>query len=103
MRVAGQARVDFGEERVRVALAPRAKRPTAFNLATPITVDGRFDDFGVGVSAADLLGTVVRLATGIVEVPVRYLTGDVLPEDGTADCRAALARPAATPEDAPAS
>jgi uncharacterized protein involved in outer membrane biogenesis len=92
MRVAGEATVDFHEERVRMRLRPRAKRPQFFSLATPVIVDGSFDDFGVGVKPGDLLGTAVRLVTSVIEVPARYLLGDVLPRDGTADCLAALER-----------
>ena len=92
MRVSGDATVDFHEQRIRMNLTPRAKRPQFFSLATPVTVDGSFDDFSVGVKPLALVGTVFRLATSVVEVPGRYLLGDVLRVDGTADCREALER-----------
>jgi len=103
MRVDGEARVDFDQRRVELVLSPRAKRPKLFSLATPVSVGGSFDDFGVGVKATDLVGTVIGLATGVVEVPARYLLRDIQPEDGTADCRAALSRMAedASPAKAP--
>jgi len=92
MRVSGEATADFREQRVHARLKPKAKRPQFFSLATPITVDGTFKDFGVGVKPRSLLGTVVRLAASPIEVPIRYIAGDVLPADGTADCSAALER-----------
>jgi uncharacterized protein involved in outer membrane biogenesis len=92
MRVSGEATVDFHEQRIRARLKPRAKRPQFFSLATPVRVNGSFDDFGVRLRPGVLLGTVIRLAASPVEVPVRHLIRDTLPEDGTPDCRAALER-----------
>jgi hypothetical protein len=92
MRVSGQATVDFRKQRVRARLKPKAKRPQFFSLATPVRVNGSFEDFGVRLKPRALVGTVIRLAASPVEVPVRHLIRDILPEDGTPDCLAALER-----------
>ena len=86
MRVRGTMEVDFREEQVTMQLAPRAKRPQFFSLATPVGVSGSFEDFSIGVSAADLLATVVRLASSAVVVPIERVVRRPLPEDGSEDC-----------------
>jgi uncharacterized protein involved in outer membrane biogenesis len=91
MRISGDVTVDFHEQRIQMSLRPRAKRPEFFSLATPVTVDGSFDDFGLGVKPLALVGNVFRL-TPNAEMPGRYPVGDLPPLDGSAECREMLER-----------
>ncbi|MEE9158516.1 MAG: AsmA family protein [Gammaproteobacteria bacterium] len=92
--VNGEGKVNFQTEEVDVLLVPNAKTPQFFSLATPLVIEGTFSDFGVGVSAADVFGTVVRFVTSAVVVPIKRLTEGSLPEDGEAACKAAMQREA---------
>jgi hypothetical protein len=91
MQIAGDAMVDFHEQRIQMSLRPRPKRAEFFSLATPVTVDGSFDDFGLGVKPLALVGTVFRLSSN-AEVPGRYPVRDLPPLDGSAECREMLER-----------
>jgi hypothetical protein len=92
MTVGGVATIDFRERHISMQLAPRAKRPELFALATPVRVEGSFDDFGIGVGAADVLGTVVSFVTSIVHVPIRLIFQTRTHEDDMAECLAAIDR-----------
>jgi hypothetical protein len=70
LTVNGKAKIDFKQETIRIDLAPTAKRPEFFSAATPIRVEGDFDDFGIGVAPEDVLGTLIRFVTSIVHVPI---------------------------------
>jgi uncharacterized protein involved in outer membrane biogenesis len=92
MRVAGKAQIDLRKETVELKFSPIAKRPEFFSLATPVSVSGTFDDFGVGVRAEDIMGTVIRFATSVVVVPIQRMIGmkTDLTDDGI--CERAIAR-----------
>jgi hypothetical protein len=73
MTVRGKAEVDFETQQLLIQLAPDAKQPEFFSLATPIQVKGSFEDFGLGVQPEDLIGTVIRMITSVVHVPLRRI------------------------------
>ncbi len=86
MQVGGEVEANFKTEKIHVYLRPQAKVPQFFSLATPIEVDGNFSDFGVSPAPGALIGTVVRLLTSIVTVPVQHLFREKIPEDGETAC-----------------
>ncbi len=94
-RVQASARgnVNFKTETIDFLLAPRAKKPQMFSAATPIRVQGSFDDFGVGVSAGSVLGTIVRMTTSVVTVPFEWVFTRPVAPDGEAACAEAWGRP----------
>ena len=92
MQVKGETRVDYHTDEVYLRLVPDAKEPQFFSLSTPIEVSGHFDDFELGVSFGDLLGTIARVLTGIVVVPIERLVMGSVPADGDAACAAAWQR-----------
>jgi uncharacterized protein involved in outer membrane biogenesis len=92
MRVKGEGRIDFRNERVKLNLKPRAKKPQFFSLATPVKVNGTFTDFAIGLKPGALLGTAIRVVTSPVHVPLRMATQDNLPADGGAACSEAIQR-----------
>ena len=42
-------------------------------MATPIRVEGSFEDFGVGVAPTDILETVIRFVTSVIYVPIQRI------------------------------
>ncbi len=97
IQVSGVARADFETQEVEAMLQPRPKKPQFFSLGTPVQVSGSFADFGVGVSAADLAGTVVRVVTDLATFPLRLFFTKRVSADGAEAC--AAARDRSTPVD----
>ncbi|MEJ1959672.1 MAG: AsmA-like C-terminal region-containing protein [Nitrosomonadales bacterium] len=88
MRVTGKGGVGFAEEDIRFYVQPHAKTPQFLSLAIPLEVSGKFNDFHVGVSPADIVETVGQFATSIVWVPIEMLFGKETPADGHDVCLA---------------
>jgi uncharacterized protein involved in outer membrane biogenesis len=88
MRVSGQGSADFADEKIQFKVHPRAKTPQFMSFAIPIELGGKFDEFHVGVSTADILETVGQLATSVIWVPLEMLFGKNTPADGRDVCEA---------------
>jgi hypothetical protein len=87
MRVSGKARADFGTEDILLYAEPRAKRPQLLTFPLPIEVDGKFTDFHVGVTAADVLEVLAQFATSVVWMPIERVFGTEAPSDGHDVCK----------------
>jgi uncharacterized protein involved in outer membrane biogenesis len=92
MRVSGTADINLAKETVRLEFEPVSKRPEFFSLATPIAVDGTFEDFDVAVRPEDMIGTIVRFVTSVVVVPVQRFIGMLTNLSDDAICQKALNR-----------
>lgn len=66
-----EAQVNFKKETIYMKMAPKAKTPEFFSLATPIKINGTFKDFGLDLSMVSLVGTVISFITSPVHVPIR--------------------------------
>jgi hypothetical protein len=86
MRVNGTGKADFTAENFDLNMRPQAKTAQFLSLATPIQVSGPFNNFKIGVSAGDVIGTVGRLVTSIFWVPLQKLVGNKIPADGADVC-----------------
>jgi len=86
MRVKGSGGADFTTGKVQLYVQPRAKTPQFLSLATPLELKGSFDDFQVGVRAADVIETVGQLVTSVIWVPLQSLFGKSIPVDGQDVC-----------------
>jgi AsmA family protein len=86
MRVSGKGVADFTAGEINFYLQPRAKTPQFLSFAIPIELSGSFDDFSVGVSAADTVGSVGQFLTSVVWVPLQMLFGKETPADGQDVC-----------------
>lgn len=86
MRVVGKGLADFADEKIMLHMQPKAKKPQFLSLATPIDVNGSFDNFNVGVEASEIIGTIGRIGTSIVWVPLQMLFGKDVPADGLDVC-----------------
>jgi uncharacterized protein involved in outer membrane biogenesis len=85
MSVAGKLAVDFKTQKIDLVAAPRAKRPEFFSMATPVKVQGSFEDFALGVNPLRLTGSVFSFVTSPLHVPIRRVFREKVP----ADCREA--------------
>jgi uncharacterized protein involved in outer membrane biogenesis len=90
IRICGKGQVDFDKEYIDLKMAPTPKKAEYFSLATPVEVKGKFSDFGVGIQAGGLVGTVVNFAASPVTTTIRRLFGKELPADGQDVCAMAI-------------
>lgn len=86
IRICGKGSIDFGEQQISLNVAPTPKRPEFFSLATPIKVQGSFENFGLGIQSGGLVGTVFKFVTSPMHVPISRLAKQALPEDGSDVC-----------------
>jgi hypothetical protein len=82
--------VDFDTETMHLRLAPKAKEPQFFSLATPIQVTGKLTDFKVGVAPGGVAETTLRFLTSVFVVPIEKLTKGRPPRDGADVCTNAM-------------
>jgi hypothetical protein len=94
MSVAGKLAVDFNTQQIDLVAAPRAKRPEFFSMATPVKVQGSFEDFGLGVNPLRLTGSVISFVTSPLHVPIRRVFREKVPADGREACELAWDRTA---------
>jgi len=94
MSVAGKLSVDFNTQQIDLVAAPRAKRPEFFSMATPVKVQGSFEDFGVAVNPLRLTGSVISFVTSPLHVPIRRVFRNKVPADGREACELAWERTA---------
>jgi uncharacterized protein involved in outer membrane biogenesis len=88
IRICGRGGIDFNDRTFDLTVAPIAKRPEFFSLATPLEVTGTFEDFDIGTKAGVLsLGsTAVKFAVSPVTTPIERLIRADLPTDGGDIC-----------------
>jgi uncharacterized protein involved in outer membrane biogenesis len=89
MSVAGKVDVDFNTRQIDILAAPKAKKAEFFSLATPVKVQGSFDDFGLGVNPLSLTRSVVSFVTSPAHVPIRRVFKQKIPADGKEACELA--------------
>lgn len=89
MQTFGNGTVDLETGKLQFALAPRAKKPKLFSVATPAYISGSFDDFDYEVGATDAVLTGIRLYyTALVFVLESLFLGEI-PADGKVACEQA--------------
>ena len=89
MSVAGKIDIDFRKQEIDILMAPKAKRPEFFSLATPVKVHGSFDDFGVGISKVRAARSVISFITSPLHVPIRRVFRKEVPAHGREACELA--------------
>lgn len=87
IQVKGTVEVDFSKGQVEALLRPVPKRPQFYSLATPVVIKGKITDFKVGFAKGGLIGTVIRIMTSYIVVPIQWIILDKIPEDGTKNCQ----------------
>jgi len=78
----------LAKEDIQLKMQPHAKTPQFLSFSIPVELSGNINDFHVGVSPADLLGTVGQLVTSVIWVPLQTLLGKETPADGRDVCLA---------------
>lgn len=91
MRVQGKGYVNLQDESIDFHLIPTPKSPQFFSLATPVDVTGSIRDFHIGVSAGNVIGTVFRVISSVVTVPLQTIFTEDMAADGAEACSAAMA------------
>lgn len=87
MRICGRGSIDFKKRRINMEAQPSAKTAEYFSLATPLAVDGSFDDFSVGIARGGIFGTVINFITSPIHATARRLGGKyAMPPDGSDVC-----------------
>ena len=86
IRICGQGQVNFNNEHINLKMAPTPKKAEYFSLATPVEVNGKFSDFGVGIQPGGILGTTVKLIASPVTSTFKRLFSQELPADGNDVC-----------------
>lgn len=86
IRINGNLVVDLKNQRIEGRFRPRPKQPQFFSLATPVQISGPLSDLKAGIPVGGGVGTLIRLATSYVVVPLQWIASNKLPKDGTADC-----------------
>ena len=94
MSVAGKASVDFNTRKIDIYAAPKGKKAEFFSLATPVKVQGSFEDFGLGVNLLSLTRSAISFVTSPVHVPVRRIFRKKVPADGKEACEIAWTKTA---------
>ncbi len=90
IRICGKGKVDFSQQKIDVTVGPTPKSPEFFNLATPIRINGTFDDINFGLQHGAIIGTALKFITSPVHVPIRRLVSDDIPKDGNDACSVVL-------------
>ena len=86
IRICGKGTIDFSEQKFDLVVAPTAKRPEYFGLATPLVVKGDFDNFRVGLKRGALAKTGFKFIFSPITTSVKRLVKEDLPEDGNDIC-----------------
>ncbi|MBU1232654.1 MAG: AsmA-like C-terminal region-containing protein [Proteobacteria bacterium] len=86
VQVKGVVKVDFDKRVIDATLRPIPKRPQFYSLSTPIKIHGSFSQLEARITPGGVIGTVIRLATSYIVVPLQWIIQNKLPEDGTAAC-----------------
>ena len=93
IRICGDGQVDLKKRTIELEVAPTAKRPEFFNLATPLKISGTFADIQFGLGGVfSILDTAVNFITSPVLVPIKRVVSKDIPADGSDACNIALGR-----------
>jgi uncharacterized protein involved in outer membrane biogenesis len=86
IRICGKGTIDLDKETFDLVVGPTAKRPEFFSLATPLKVQGDFDDIRIGLKKLGLTKTAFKFLVSPLTTPTKRLVKENLPEDGSDIC-----------------
>jgi uncharacterized protein involved in outer membrane biogenesis len=89
IQVSGDVAADFTSRELDAYLKPKAKRAQIFSFGAPVSVSGTFEDYDIHIRGRDWVTAILRFVTSPIVAPIRWLTEDPVPRDGTAACREA--------------
>jgi uncharacterized protein involved in outer membrane biogenesis len=83
MRICGKGWADFRKQKLSIEVAPSPKKPEFFSLATPISIQGDFEDFGLGIAPGGLIGTGIKFVVSPLQVPLQTIFDKPIPADAS--------------------
>ena len=83
MRICGKGWADFRKEKLELQIAPSPKKPEFFSLATPISIQGDFEDFGLSIAPGGLIGTGIKFVVSPLQVPLQTIFDKPIPADAS--------------------
>jgi uncharacterized protein involved in outer membrane biogenesis len=83
MRICGKGWADFRKNKLSLEVAPSPKKPEFFSLATPISIQGDFEDFGLGIAPGGLIGTGIKFVVSPLQVPLQTIFDKPIPADAS--------------------
>jgi uncharacterized protein involved in outer membrane biogenesis len=83
VRICGKGWADFRKNKLELEVAPAPKKPEFFSLATPINIQGDFEDFGLGIAPGGLVGTGIKFVVSPLQVPIQTVFSKPIPSDGS--------------------
>jgi uncharacterized protein involved in outer membrane biogenesis len=83
MRICGKGWADFRKKKLSLEVAPSPKKPEFFSLATPISIQGDFEDFGLGIAPSGLIGTGIKFVVSPLQVPLQTIFDKPIPADAS--------------------
>jgi uncharacterized protein involved in outer membrane biogenesis len=86
IRICGEGEVNLKESEIDIKVTPRAKKKEFFSLATPLKVQGSFEDINIRLGKGGLVGTVVTFITSPITTPIGRIFSDKIPADGSDIC-----------------
>lgn len=90
IRICAEGNINLKEERLKIEVAPRAKKAEFFSLATPVKLQGSFSDLNVKLGGGGVLGTAVKMVVSPVTTPLKRIFNDKIPRDGGDVCSMVL-------------
>jgi len=82
----GNINVNFVEENLQLSLYPRSKTAKLFAVQAPIRAEGSFTDIKLVTNPVDIAVAYASFITSPLHVPARWVFGDKVPEDASAQC-----------------
>ncbi|MFD2179679.1 AsmA family protein [Veronia pacifica] len=86
IHVIGDFSANYKDRAFDLSLTPLSKHAQIFGLQTPVSINGKFEDFSLSVPWTEILKTTVRFTTSPVVTPLRWLFEEPLPKDASAEC-----------------
>ncbi|MCF6314204.1 MAG: AsmA-like C-terminal region-containing protein, partial [Verrucomicrobiales bacterium] len=89
LRVGAEGRIDLAGDRYDLRLTPYPKRPQMFSMELPVGVKGTLAKPRIETGTLSSVRAMGRIAANTVLFPVKLITNDRLPEDGSDLCHCA--------------
>jgi len=83
MRICGKGWANFRKQKLELEIAPASKKPEFFSLATPINIQGDFEDFELGIVPGGLIGTGIKFVISPLQVPIQTIFDEPIPADAS--------------------
>jgi uncharacterized protein involved in outer membrane biogenesis len=87
MTIIASVEANFHDRTIKVAAAPNAKEAEFFSLATPIALEGHFDNFSLALNPLALTKTTLSFVTSPFTVPIQRILEETPSAEGVKACK----------------